>query len=174
MELNGYGIRLKRLTKYDIEMLRLWRNSKEVNQYMEFKGHISIEMQKKWFASLDIKKDFYFIIYENDYPVGLTEIKNIYDNRGNLGIFIADQDSLKIPMLSYKVIFTMIDFSFNELGLSTIEASILKSNPRAIRFNESFGFSRKAGQEEVENQLYILNENRYSLQSEKIKKIIKR
>jgi len=174
MELNSYGIRLKRLAYEDIEMLRLWRNSEFVNQYMEFRGHITIEMQKKWFSNLDSDKDFYFVIYSNDYPIGLTEIKNIIDGVGNLGIFIADEVSLKIPMLTYKVIFTIIDFSLYKLNLVKIKASILKNNIRAIRFNESLGFKLLDDQEEIKNKIYELDEKTYDQRSKKIKNIILR
>ena len=37
---------LKKLEFSDIEMLRMWRNSDNVKKYMEFKGYITIEMQK--------------------------------------------------------------------------------------------------------------------------------
>ena len=62
MELNSYGLVLKRLGYQNIEMVRMWRNSEAVRQYMEFKGHITIEMQKRWFKSLNKDYDYYYII----------------------------------------------------------------------------------------------------------------
>lgn len=175
MELNTYGLLLKRLDYQDIEMVRMWRNSETVKQHMEFKDHITIEMQKKWFKSLNQNYDYYFIIYYDNYPVGLTEVKNISNGKGNLGIFIADEETLtNVPMLSYKAIFSIIDFAFNELQLTNIEASILQNNTRAIRFNESFGFKIINNQNTVENQYYSLTKENYIEKSEKIKSIINR
>ena len=174
MELNNYGITLKPLHENDIEMVRLWRNSSHVRQYMQYKNHISIEMQKRWFKSLDNKKDFFFIIYHNNYPIGLTEIKHIDKyNNGNLGIFIADSESLKIPMISYRAIFAIIDFAFYELELNEIIASILPDNNRAIRFNESFGFEKSL--KNIDKLLYYtLTQENYKYKSSKIKKILLR
>ena len=107
--------------------------------------------------------------------MGLAEIKNISNNTGNLGIFIADEEILtSIPMLSYRAIFSIIDFAFHKLGLISIEASILRSNTRAIRFNKSFGFKIINSQDTAENQYYHLTREDYSAKSEKIKKIINR
>ena len=81
MVIEKYGVKLKRLEEQDIEMVRLWRNSEHVKQYMEFKDYITIEMQKKWFNSLNQSQDYFFIIYHHNYPVGLTEIKHITDKK---------------------------------------------------------------------------------------------
>lgn len=175
MELNNYGLLLKRLRYQDIEMVRMWRNSETVKQHMAFKDHITIEMQKKWFKSLNPNCDYYFIIYHDNYPIGLTEVKNISNGKGNLGIFIADEETLtNVPMLSYKAIFTIIDFAFDELKLTNIEASILQNNTRAIRFNESFGFKIINNQDTVENKYYYLTKENYVEKSKKIRKIILR
>jgi len=175
VELNTYKLVLKQLEYKDIEMLRMWRNSEFVKQYMEFKGHITMAMQKNWFNSLKPDRDYYFIIYHNNYPVGMTEIKNILNGVGNLGIFIADEEVLKtVPMLSYQAIFSIIDFSFYELELQSIEASILQNNPRAIRFNESFGFKPINDQDTIENRYYCLTKEDYAVKSKKIKQIISR
>ena len=173
MELNSYGLVLRRLTSNDIEMVRMWRNSDEVRQYMQFKEHITIEMQKKWFASLDSDRDYYFIIYKDSYPVGMTDIKHIDPSKsGDLGIFIADSESLEIPMLTYRAIFSTIDFAFHTLRLKKITASILGDNKRAIRFNKSFGFK------EVDNSgellYYTLSLEDYENSSKAIKRIVVR
>jgi RimJ/RimL family protein N-acetyltransferase len=175
MIINNYNITLKRVQYNDIEMLRMWRNSEFVKKYMNFKGYITVEMQKQWFSSIDESCNYYFIVYDDDYPVALTEIKNIIGSKGNLGIFIANEDILTTKtMLSYKIIFTIIDFGFFELGLNTIEANILQSNTRAIRFNKSIGFELQSNQENIQNQLYKLTKQNYKTKTKNIKKIILR
>ncbi|WP_434258032.1 GNAT family N-acetyltransferase [Aliarcobacter cryaerophilus] len=161
---------LKKLEFSDIEMLRMWRNSDNVKKYMEFKGYITIEMQKKWFESIT-SSSYYFVIYYDNYPIGLTEIKNINNGIGNLGIFIAEPEMLSVPMLAYKAIFTMLDFGFYDLNLLKIEASILKDNERAIRFNKALGFEIMENQEHLKNQMYSLSENVYSQKTLSLKKL---
>ena len=62
MELNSYGINLKKIEYKDIEMIRMWRNSHFVKEFMEFREYITIEMQKKWFQQLG-SDNHYFIVY---------------------------------------------------------------------------------------------------------------
>ncbi len=174
MELNSYGINLKKIEYKDIEMIRMWRNSHFVKEFMEFRGYITIEMQKKWFQQLG-SDNHYFIVYFRDYPIGLSYIKDVRDNIGYFGIFIADKESLEtLPMVSYKIMLSMLDFAFDDLELDLIEASILKSNPRASRFNESVGFQILEDQALLEKQHYLLNRKRYEQKSQKIKKVISR
>ncbi len=170
MEIRKYGLRLQRLNRDHIEMVRVWRNSEYVKSFMFFKEHITIEMQKRWFESISEDRDYYFIIYEDEYPVGLTEIKNIKNSTGNLGIFIADEETLKnSPMLSYRAIFSIIDFAFDELKLETLEATITTDNLRAVRFNESFGFKII----DKDKSLYLLTKESYRRESKKIKRFLK-
>ena len=42
-------IKLVPMQKEHIELVREWRNSKEVSQYMYTENYISLEAQKEWF-----------------------------------------------------------------------------------------------------------------------------
>jgi hypothetical protein len=53
-----YGVKLERLTADKIELVRNWRNDPKISQYMEFRDHITAEMQKKWFASVDNENNY--------------------------------------------------------------------------------------------------------------------
>ncbi len=174
MQISGFGITLKRVEERDLEMLRIWRNSAEVNQFMAFREHITIKMQKKWYRSLNMERNYYFIIHYENYPIGLTEIKNINNESGDLGIFIADTESLKIPLISFKAIFTIIDFAFTTLKLKALEATILSGNNRAIRFNQSFGFKVLDENCQSENKRYRLLKSDYLIESEPLKRMVQR
>jgi len=41
------------MTHDDIEMVRRWRTSPEIAQFMLYREPITPEMQEKWYASLD-------------------------------------------------------------------------------------------------------------------------
>jgi len=168
-----YGITLSRLTYDDIELVRKWRNSPEISQFMEFRDHITPAMQEKWFASLDDKTNFFFIpIYKNE-KIGLVDIKKIdwVEKIGEAGIFIYSIE-LQNSLIPLAVNMSALDFDFYELGLRLIKAHVLKSNKRAIKFNKAFGFELQGDQENVNNQLYLLNKNNYEKHTERFKKIL--
>ena len=173
MVIERYGIKLKRLRWEDIEMVRMWRNSDEVRKYMYFREKITIEMQKEWFRFTNNDKNFFFVIYDNDYPVGLTEVKHIENGVGDLGIFIADEDVLKSnPLLAYKAVISITDFAFERLELDKLKATILPENTRAKRFNESFGFRLIQAGPKVET--YGLSMEDYVRKSQKIRSLLDR
>jgi len=155
------NITFRRLTINDIELVRTWRNSREVNQYMEYRDHITPEMQLAWFHSINNNNNLYFIFEYKDEKIGVFNGKDIDWDQGTMetGIFIAEEKytNTELPLLAV--------LSFGELGLRIFEmnsyAHILKSNKRAIRYNKLLGFELCEGQEDVENQLYKLNIDRF-------------
>lgn len=173
MDIQSYEVLLKRLTQEDIELVRNWRNDPKISSFMSYRDHITQEMQQKWFDSINNGNNYYFVIHYNNKKVGLADLKKINktENSAELGIFIYEDDYLN-SMIPYKVMFSLTDFAFYELNLSYLEAYILKSNKRAIRFNMSYGFVLQPNQENENNQLYRLSKNTYELKCEKIKKIL--
>lgn len=93
MIIESNGITIERLREKDIEMVRKWRNSKFVKQFMIHQETITIEMQKEWFKSVDNFNNFYFLIIYKGKKVGLGNVKNIdwEKKEGEAGIFITKQ-----------------------------------------------------------------------------------
>ncbi len=155
------NISFRRLTLDDIELVRNWRNSKQVNQYMEFRNFITPEMQLAWFHSINNNQNLYFIFEYKGEKIGVFNGKDIDWEKGTMetGIFIAEEKytNTELPLLAV--------LSFGELGLRVFSmnsyAHMLKSNKRAIRYNKLLGFELCEGQENAENQLYKLNRERF-------------
>ncbi len=152
----------RRLTHGDIELVRKWRNSPEINQFMEYREYITPEMQEKWFNSVNNKYNLYFIIEYKGDKIGLINGKDINWDESSMetGIFIWDTRYLNTPIPLLAVLI------FGELGIMTFElkayAHILKTNERAIRYNTLMGFKLCEGQENLDNQLYVMTKESYS------------
>lgn len=134
------NIRFIRLQQEDIELLRHWRNHNSIKKYMVYREHITEEMQKKWFHSVNNNYNLYFIIEYKGKKIGLINGKDLNWEEKSMetGIFIWDKYYRKthIPTLC-----TMI---FAELGITVWNlkptATILKSNERALKYNKILGF----------------------------------
>lgn len=166
--IDDYGVKLVQLTLDKIELVRRWRNSDKIKKYMEYRNYISPEMQQKWFDKISATtNDFFFLIVVNDKEVGLINIKDIdwEKKKGESGIFIWD-DSCLHKGISYRAALCQRDFAFNILHLNYIEAHILNTNIRSIRYNKKFGFelndSEKINSDKEVNQLYILTKESYN------------
>ena len=83
----------RRLTREDIELVRNWRNSELISQYMEYKEYITPEMQLKWFRSIDNFFNLYFIIEYKGQKIGVINGKDIdWEERSmETGVFIGEK-----------------------------------------------------------------------------------
>ncbi len=155
------NIVFRRLTHDDIELVRKHRNSHDVSQFMEYREHITREMQEKWFKSINNINNMYFVIEYKGTKIGLINGKDINYEKLEMetGVFIWDQKYLNthIPLLAVLI--------FGEIGVRilglTAYAHILKSNHRAKRYNRLLGFRICEDQDNKENQLYKMTPKSY-------------
>jgi UDP-4-amino-4,6-dideoxy-N-acetyl-beta-L-altrosamine N-acetyltransferase len=139
--IHNHGITLVPLSNSNLELLRCWRNSDFVKQYMQFQGNITESQQIKWFEELDERLVRYFLIKESDCLVGCCNIKNIDSDKGTAegGVFVSEEKYLG-TLIPIKAIFTLYDWFFSNTTVRIIKAEIVKTNKRAIRFNKGVGF----------------------------------
>ncbi|MBE9483196.1 MAG: GNAT family N-acetyltransferase [Bacteroidetes bacterium] len=132
--------RFYRLKEEDIELVRHWRNHPSIQKFMVYREHITPEMQKMWFKSIDNINNLYFIVEYKGKKIGLINGKEIdWDKRTmESGIFIWDKYYRKthIP--------TVCSMMFAEVGVAVWElkptATILRNNDRALKYNKILGF----------------------------------
>lgn len=157
MIIKGKRVSLKLIQQEDIELIRNWCNSEDVNQFFIFPGYISKEQQKKWFEKvLTSGRDYFFLIIVDGEPIGLTEIKNIdWDRReGETGIFIA-KDEYKKDLVSFEASYLIGKHFFETLNLRKAKIEILESNKRALRYNKALGFKEVGKREEtIDGEIY--------------------
>jgi len=140
MKVEKYGVVLERMTEDDIEMIREWRNSSDISQFMVYREHITPEMQRQWFATRDPERDFHFIVRYGGEACGLADVKSIDFERKSFvaGLFLLqpywDTD------LGMRAAYAITDFAFFDLHLETGFCQVLRSNPRALRLNQSLGY----------------------------------
>jgi len=164
------NIRFIKLMEEDIELVRRWRNSPTINQFMEFRDHITPEQQRQWFHSINNKNNLYFII-EYDYKkIGLINGKDIDWGAMSMevGIFLWDEELYNTPLPA------LASLIFSEMGVRygnlTATAHILRDNQRAIRYNQELGFELCDGQENAKNQKYILTKENYLKRAKRLRK----
>lgn len=177
MKINKYGITLNRLKEDDLELVRQARNA--VSKYMEYREYITPEMQKEWFESIDNIDNFYYIIEYNDEKVGLINTKEIErqpDNtfeKSDSGIFMFDEKyfSSFIPVLASII---LLEINFHIIKNKVVYAHMMRDNKNAFQYNKSLGFELCEGQENIENQKYILTKENFEKKSKQIVKAASR
>ncbi len=136
---------LKPLQYEDIELVRNWRNSEEVSQYMYTDSEISEERQKQWFES--VKKDFtqkYWLIIHKDKKLGVANLYNIKDNFKTTywGFYLGDT-SVRGQGVGKKVEFNMLKMVFDDMQYNKLLCEVFVSNDAVIKMHEKFGFRRE-------------------------------
>ncbi len=141
MLIRKYGITLKRLKEEDIELVREMRNSTVISRTMAYREHITPEMQKKWFESINNKYNGYFIIVYEGKKIGLINGKNIdFEKRCcEGGIFIWDEHykNTIVPGLASII---MNDWTFLIINFNVIYAKVLQENGNALTYDKLMGY----------------------------------
>jgi RimJ/RimL family protein N-acetyltransferase len=140
MQIEKYEVVLERLTERDIEMVRTWRNSTDIAQFMVYRDHITPEMQRQWFTTRDPAREFHFIVRYNGEACGLADVKAIdWEAKSFVaGLFLLqpywDTD------LGMRSAYAITDFAFFDLDLEVGFCQVLRTNTRALRLNQSLGY----------------------------------
>jgi RimJ/RimL family protein N-acetyltransferase len=141
MQLNKYGIQLKKIVRQDLELIREKRNSKEIMRRMVYRKEISKEEQIDWFNSINNIHNSYYLIIAEDKPIGLINDKNInwQTRTSEAGLFIWDEALLFSP---YPVLagYILMEFGYELLNWDSTEITVLTENKHAIEYNVSMGF----------------------------------
>lgn len=171
MVISGFGVRLKKIEESDLELIRFWRNSDYVKQYMVFRDFISPEMQSAWFKRIDNDSNFYFLIIVENMPVGLANIKDIdiAEKSGESGIFLSSPEFVDGD-LGIRATIVLLDFAFNQLELTQLHQTITEANQAAQNFNKHLGVQIVDSENGVSKG--ILLKNNYFSKTNKIRKIL--
>ena len=165
-----YGIILRQLSLEDIEKVRIWRNSSEISQFMEYRKYISKNDQTKWFHSINNKYNYYFIINVNSEDIGLANVKDINfpKKKGESGIFLLKKHWGSVTAALSSL--ALYDFIFEKLELNQVQGKVLKNNLRAINYNKKIGFHFFTSNDNIDNLSCLLKKNDYLKKTAKLRK----
>jgi len=173
MKFIRYGITFRRIQRQDIERLRKWRNSDAIRNKMIYRKHITSEMQKKWFKT--IEKSYhhsYYIINAEGKDIGLFNQKNfrVPGKMTESGIFLIDEQykTSYIPVIAS---LTLIRSSFFFMGEKESFVRVIKTNQEALDYN--FGLGYKIYKEEDEVYILKMTPETFLSKTKKLRKSIR-
>ena len=137
---------LRPLTADDLELVRAWRNSEAVAQYMYTDAPVSAEQQRAWFAriSADETKKYWLILHQ-ERPVGVANLYAINpDARSCYWAFYLGEENLRGSGLGAKVELAVLAYVFDERKLNKLLCEVFVSNDKVIAMHEKFGFRRES------------------------------
>lgn len=171
MKASFYDVTLRAFQESDKELIRYWRNHESIRNKMAFKDFITPEMHNEWFQKfLAYDQAFGNIIEFQQTSCGAT----YYINNGVFsdgGMFFWDELALgvHIPVL---VSIMQTEINFYLFRQKEAHINILRDNQNAISFNKSLGYCLLPDQENEYSQRYVLTEETYRPNGERIKRML--
>lgn len=138
-------INFVKIEESDLEMIRQWRNSPEVGQYMYTDTEISPDQQKEWFKKISSEEDSkYWIIEFQKKKLGVACLVNIDFNHSKCfwGFYLGDT-SIRGKGIGAKVEYNVLKYVFEELKLNKLCGEVLYFNEKVIKMHEKFGFKQE-------------------------------
>lgn len=151
-------VKFLKIENEDLEMIRLWRNSPEVSQYMYTDTEISSEQQKRWFKKIDSEENSkYWIIKFDGKKIGLVYVIDIdlKARKAFWGFYLGDT-SIRGKGIGGKVEYTLLKYVFEELNLNKLCGEVLSFNEKVIMMHEKFGFKQEGYLRQ-----HVLKDNKY-------------
>jgi len=143
-KLTGAKCYLSPVSGDDAERCTEWLNDFEVAANLNILTQIiSLESEKKWLESVQLKQDYVFaiILREQEKMIGTTGLTkiNYIDRCAEFGIFIGDKNHWNRGIGTEAAQLTL-DFAFNVLNLKNVMLKVFSYNKRAIKSYEKAGF----------------------------------
>jgi UDP-4-amino-4,6-dideoxy-N-acetyl-beta-L-altrosamine N-acetyltransferase len=139
-------IELKKVELDDIELIRMWRNSKDVSQYMYSENMISSDQQLQWFNKIktDNTSEYWIIMFDQK-KIGLASITGINSIlQSCYWAFYLGDLSIRGAGIGGKVEYKILEHVFESLKLNKLRCEVLVSNENVIKMHEKYGFRREA------------------------------
>lgn len=143
MIIKKFGIVLESLTPETAELIRNWRNSPEINKFMDYRKIITIDEQKQWFEKIQHDNSNYFLIRKNELPIGMIHIEKIdfESHSAHVGLFIGDA-GYHGTGVALSASLSLLEYAFGSLNLHSVFAKVKNDNVQAVQYNQFLGFEK--------------------------------
>ena len=141
---------LRQICEDDLEMIMNWRMMPEITRYMNTDPKLTMQTQKKWFASLQTDNSSkYWMILIDEIPSGVINLSDLDLNAKTTSwaYYIAEKKGRSIET-AISLEMSLYDYVFESLGLEEIHSEIFSLNKGVIKLHELCGC--KKGKEEKE------------------------
>lgn len=165
-----YGLDVRLATEQDTDFIMSLRTDKNLSKFIH-KTDSDIQKHLQWFAKYKQReaegRDYYFIYFKDNKPVGVNRIYNIHEYYGTIGSWLCAPDNDVEVSMATNLILDDILFEVLELDLTIFD--VRKANKHVWKMHKSLG-AKQVGESEIDyyfvifkNDYLILRENMLSL-----------
>ena len=158
-----YGLTTRFVNEDDAAFIVSLRTNKKLSKFLHETDN-SVEKQKEWIREYKKRekdgKDYYFIFFSDERPVGVIRLYDITELSSVCGSWVCSEDSTMEESLATSFICTEITEIYD---IPSGPFTVSKGNNQVLKFHLRMG-AEIIGENEVE---YILKENREKYNKEK-------
>ncbi len=135
------GVTLRAIRESDLEDIMRWRMSEEITRYMNTDPKLTLEGQRKWFASIQENTDVqYWIIEINGQAAGVINLTGLDRPDGNLGwAYYVGEQRLRSIQTALALEMSMYDHAFLTLKKQAVYSDVFTLNTGVIRLHTICG-----------------------------------
>jgi perosamine synthetase len=163
-KLIGKKVRLRGIEANDLELLREWRNKKDIRQWFFHQEPITMEQQQEWYNRyLKDDSDRMFIIenVKTHEPIGSIAIYHIDHNnkQAELGRTMIGNRKYLGKGCAREATLLLVKSVFRDLKLNRVFMEALNHNSRVIALHESCGFETEG----IKREAVVVGGKRYDV-----------
>lgn len=160
------GLRVRLVNESDTDFILFLRTNKSLSRFLH-QTEDNREKQIEWLRTYKQReqegRDYYFIYFLKDRPVGVNRIYNIFEYYGTIGSWICDPDN--DPEISLATYILMFDLLFEYLQLNLTVFDVRKENKQVWKLHERIG-AHKIGESDIDYYYSIDKQTYYTYRSQ--------
>lgn len=136
-------ISIRPLHEEDIELLRQWRNNKDLSKFLTPMDEITPDMQKKWYESYLTDDDcIFFVVIDREQKkvIGTVAIYDFCGGVAEVGKIVIGDDSMRGKGIGYTSLLLAMCVGFNELCINSCKLRVFEENTVALNLYKKTGF----------------------------------
>lgn len=135
------SVKLREIQESDLENIMRWRMDEEITRYMNTNPKLTLEGQRKWFASIRDNEDVrYWLIEVNGEPAGVINLTGLLKASGDLGwAYYVGEKRLRSMKTALSLEMSMYDYVFDILGKQSVYGDVFTLNQGVIALHKLCG-----------------------------------
>lgn len=135
-----YGLKVRLATEADTDFIMSLRTDSELSKFIHKTDH-DVQKHLEWFRKYKLReaeaRDYYFIYFKDDKPVGLNRIYNVYEYYGTIGSWLCSPaNEVEVSMATH---FFLHDIIFEVIGLDLTIFDVRKGNKHVWKLHKMTG-----------------------------------
>lgn len=135
------AVTVRKIKDRDLENIMRWRMAPQITKYMNTDPILTLESQRKWFASLNRNPDVkYWIIEVDSQPAGVINLTKLTNENGDIGwAYYIGEQKLRSMKTAISLEMSIYDYVFKVLDKNSVTGDVFSLNTGVIALHKICG-----------------------------------